>query len=150
MAGAVPETKTMELLCRAKAAQSTDQALSKQDAGNWAAALLDVEIRSKETFPYLFYLMPYYVIIQDHTPYKPWKLESSSWDVLDSVAEQRFSFAFRHVFVMLSIFCPPCELLPPSEALWSTLHMFIVHSQASYVFQSKIQGKLFQPHPTWL
>lgn len=67
----MPETKTMELLCRAKAAQSTDQALSKQDAVNWAAALLDVEIRSKETFPHLFYLMPYYGIIQDHTPYKP-------------------------------------------------------------------------------
>ena len=65
VAGAVPETKTMELLCRAKAAQSTDQALSKQDAVNWAAALLDVEIRSKETFPYLFLphaVLRYYTI----------------------------------------------------------------------------------------
>ena len=106
----MPETKTMELLCRAKAAQSTDQALSKQDAGNWAAALLDVEIRSKETFPYLF--LPYAVL-----RYYTRSYESSSWDVLDSVAEQRFSFAFRHVFVMFSIFCPPCEFLPPSEAL---------------------------------
>ncbi len=34
-------------------------------------------------------------------PYKPWKLESSSCDVLDSVAEQRFSFVVFLSFVWI-------------------------------------------------
>ena len=104
----MPETKTMELLCRAKAAQSTDQAVSKQDAVNWGAALL-VEIRrSKETFSFLFYLI---CLIN---------LESWSLQAVMSLTLSQNNDS------LLLCSCPSFEFLPPPSTL--DICAFIVYS----------------------